>query len=324
MKFLIVGFGSIGQQHLLAIKTLYPTAEVALLRREVSHKITGVCCQFVHVKKAAEWRPNYVIIASPASVHIEQYEYFMALESVQSILIEKPISDAVTSLLPTHFQVGNKTVFVGYDMRFTPLFLQLERLVNKAQLGAIIGVSIRVGQALPSWRNSEDFRQDVSAIKSLGGGVLRELSHEIDYALALFGKPSSVLAKTVSGKWLSLPVEDKAYVHWDMALGDSAYGLSMMMDMVSETPFRTLCIEYEEGRINADWLENSITIEAHGAKVEKQLMTPSSALQAEILYLTQSTSASRWNACDLHQAKEVLYQIEKIEASAKEGKRLYD
>ena len=40
---------------------------------------------------------------------------------------------------------------------------------------------------IESWRKNIDYRSSVSAKKSLGGGVLLELSHEIDLVNGLFG-----------------------------------------------------------------------------------------------------------------------------------------
>ena len=47
-----------------------------------------------------------------------------------------------------------------------------------------------VGHDLKKWRPDINYKDSVSAKKSLGGGALRELSHEIDLATHLFGTPS--------------------------------------------------------------------------------------------------------------------------------------
>ena len=49
-------------------------------------------------------------------------------------------------------------------------------------------MSINCSSFLPSWRKNIDYQSSVSAKKSLGGGVLLELSHEIDYLIWLIGK----------------------------------------------------------------------------------------------------------------------------------------
>ena len=63
---------------------------------------------------------------------------------------------------------------------------------------------------LPDWRPQSDYRKGVSAIKKLGGGVLLELSHEIDYATWLFGNPISLFCSSRKLSNLDLDVEDYA------------------------------------------------------------------------------------------------------------------
>ena len=46
---------------------------------------------------------------------------------------------------------------------------------------------------LPNWRSNRDYRKSSSLKKVEGGGVLLELSHEIDYIRNLFGVPKHVL-----------------------------------------------------------------------------------------------------------------------------------
>jgi predicted dehydrogenase len=50
-----------------------------------------------------------------------------------------------------------------------------------------MSAAIHVGRHLPSVRPGHDYRRRPAAQRAKGGGVLRELSHELDYALWLFG-----------------------------------------------------------------------------------------------------------------------------------------
>ena len=52
----------------------------------------------------------------------------------------------------------------------------------------MLSVRSSVGQYLPEWRKNTDYRKGVSARQDLGGGVLLELSHEIDYIQWIFGE----------------------------------------------------------------------------------------------------------------------------------------
>jgi hypothetical protein len=57
-----------------------------------------------------------------------------------------------------------------------------------------ITVSAYVGQDLRDWRPGRDHRTTASATQQAGGGVLRDLSHELDYLLWLFGPWQRVAA----------------------------------------------------------------------------------------------------------------------------------
>jgi predicted dehydrogenase len=69
----------------------------------------------------------------------------------------------------------------GYNLRFSYSLKRFNELIKKKIVGKILSVRCEVGQYLPDWRPNKDFRKTVSANKRLGGGVLLELSHEIDY-----------------------------------------------------------------------------------------------------------------------------------------------
>ena len=46
---------------------------------------------------------------------------------------------------------------------------------------------VYAGQCLPTWRPESDYKNTYSAKSEKGGGVLRDLSHEIDLCLSLVG-----------------------------------------------------------------------------------------------------------------------------------------
>ena len=52
-----------------------------------------------------------------------------------------------------------------------------------------------------------DYKKSVSA-KKYGGGVINELSHELDLMFYLFGKPKALFAKYFNSKSLEIDTED--------------------------------------------------------------------------------------------------------------------
>ena len=71
-RILICGLGSIGSRHLRLIKELYPSIKIGLLRSGKGpnrDESSLADFEFKEIKDAIQWRPNGVIIASPAILY---------------------------------------------------------------------------------------------------------------------------------------------------------------------------------------------------------------------------------------------------------------
>ena len=95
-------------------------------------------------------------------------------------------------------------VFVAYNFRFHPVLNYLRKELKDQQ---VISTNIYCGQYLPGWRPNTDYRKCYSSSKKEGGGVLRDLSHEIDYAIWLFGEYEKLTA--IGGKYSSLEIDSE-------------------------------------------------------------------------------------------------------------------
>jgi len=171
------------------------------------------------------YRPNIAVIASPSPFHLEMCENFLNMDT--HLLIEKPIADStegVCSLL-TRFQQKELILMVGYNLRYSPSLDFFRNLIKGNAIGEIHSVRCEVGQYLPTWRPDTDYRQGVSARKELGGGVLLELSHEIDYLRWIFGEMEWVRASISKQSNLEIDVEDTAHmtIGFSSARKSSAY-----------------------------------------------------------------------------------------------------
>jgi predicted dehydrogenase len=71
---------------------------------------------------------------------------------------------------------------------FLPSLIEFKRQIFSEKLGKIYSIRAEIGQYLPGWRPESDYRICVSVQQKLGGGVLLELSHEIDYLSWIFGR----------------------------------------------------------------------------------------------------------------------------------------
>lgn len=212
-RVLIVGLGSIGSRHLRLARQLLPNAEIKILR----HQKTSLIPEFSDgcvstIIEALEFSPQVAVIANPANFHLET-AHALAKAGVH-LLIEKPLSNSVNGIseLIKTCELSNTTLAIGYNLRFLPSLQYFRETIRSRMIGEILSARCEAGQYLPAWRPSSDYRQGVSAQKALGGGVLLELSHEIDYLRWIFGDVEWVRATLGKQSNLEIDVEDSAFL----------------------------------------------------------------------------------------------------------------
>jgi len=212
-RILIVGHGSTGKRHLLLARNLFPNADIRVLRH-LKNKSTPENSNgcFDNIEDALSFDPQIAVIANPATFHIEVAIKLTELGT--HLLIEKPIAASHESIqLLIDLSRKNKTILlVGYNLRFLSSLQEFRKALHLQTIGKVLSVRCEVGQFLPSWRPNTDYRQTVSARSELGGGVLLELSHEIDYLKWIFGEVEWVTAILSQQSDLDIDVEDTAHL----------------------------------------------------------------------------------------------------------------
>ena len=212
-RILIVGLGSIGKRHLRVARELLPNADIRVLRHQLTNEIpeySNGC--FFEIEEAINFLPQIAVIANPAPFHIAAAQALS--EHGIHLLVEKPLSsslDGVAKLIAT-CKKYDVTLVTGYNLRFSLSLNRFRDLLNEGVVGKILSVRCEVGQYLPSWRSNDDYRKGVSARSELGGGVLLELSHELDYLHWIFGDIEWVNATLSRQSDLDINVEDTAHI----------------------------------------------------------------------------------------------------------------
>ena len=262
MKALVVGLGSIGRRHLANLMKIVPGAEVTVWRRR--EQMTTVSDQSIRIEHvvysledALATEPELAIIATPAPFHI-QTGLDLARQGI-SLLIEKPLSDnlAGTSELIDVCRSNDLTLMVGYNLRFLHSMQILQRMAKDGQIGHVLSVIAEVGQYLPDWRPGSDYSQTVSASSRLGGGVLLELSHEMDYVRWLIGEVETVNAQIALLDDLKMDAENVADIVLRFTTGILG---NIHLDMLQRTPARKCKLIGTQGTLVWDGIANTVRL----------------------------------------------------------------
>ncbi len=206
--FLVVGVGSIGKRHIANLRRAgvrriwaYDPQRERVDEAEARWGVRG----FASLEDALAAGPKAALICSPPVYHIPQA--LAAARAGAHLFIEKPLSaslEGVDDLIAEVEARGLRTL-VGCNFRFHPGLQRLKALVDQGALGRVIFARAEFGQYLPDWHPWEDYRQGYSARRDLGGGVVLDRIHEIDYLVWLFGPVEEVTG--LVGQWGDLDIE---------------------------------------------------------------------------------------------------------------------
>ena len=273
-KVLIVGLGSIGNKHLNIVKRLLPSAELGIKRHKENKIVfSGNIKNFLSNNEMLNFQPNISILTNPAPFHIETALQLAEINS--NIFIEKPLSVTTKQVrdLISICQIKNLILQVGYNLRFSSSLQKFKEIVGSGQLGVAQEIECEAGQYLPDWRPESDYRLGVSARKELGGGVLLELSHEIDYLRWIFGEVNWVSGKLSTESDLEINVEDTARFKMGFNTINDLSGLvaDVTLDFVRRTPSR-FCRVYGS-MANLEWngLTGEVSIFEHNKNAWKKI-----------------------------------------------------
>jgi predicted dehydrogenase len=268
---LIVGLGSIGKRHLKALKKLRPNCRVTVVSRTSKHtqnKFVDFCAKSIDeaiFKNPINQKISCALICTPATEHLDNA--IQLCENGIHVLIEKPISndrESPTDLFKLDRLIriikDKKTkTLIGYVLRHDPAAKKFKKLIDKDAIGEVFHVYSKCSSYLPSWRPDQDYRKSVSANKALGGGVLLELSHEIDYLMWFFGEPESVYAELGASDILNLDVEDSA----DLILkSKKGVLISLHLDFLNKQTERSVEAFGSGGQIKWDLVKQSVSLQA--------------------------------------------------------------
>lgn len=252
---LLIGYGSIGARHARLL------AEFGY----AVHAVTGNAeCpwQSYSTIPAALVTNDYAIavIANPATRHVDTILELRREGYGGRILLEKPVANLHPTLIPP----GEEVIRVGYNLRFHPLLRRVRKLLNGRR---IFTLNAYVGQYLPDWRPEKDYRHSVTARAALGGGVLRELSHELDMVLWLTGAWKRVSAQGGRAGNLDMDTDDHQSI---LLQTQDCQTATIHMNCLDRIGARTLQINAEGMSLHADFSTGMLLVNGDEGELKEQ------------------------------------------------------
>ena len=322
VKLAIVGLGSIGTKHLLLNKQFgldNSEVEIHVLKR-TSSTIDQSCHDKIDylydkVDDMVKTKYDHVIISSPSSFHYN--DYYSLRNSSNRFLIEKPLAADFQTANKIHCLSSalNHKVNVGYVFRFSPAFLYFKNLL-KAHDSPLQNVVLESHSYLPFWRKNKNHLNSVSSRSRLGGGVLRELSHELDLIIHLFGYPRYISAKTETRGMTGIDVEHSCV---SFMLSPDRVPIQLSLSFNNKNSSRFVRANYIDGySIIWNLFDNCVTIERENKVHETKKFPDDYQMMFQNqnnFLLNQDNLESIYQAASTKEAVDVMKLIRQIKHS---------
>ena len=293
MKVLVVGFGSIGARHANILSEMGHDVHILTQQNEIGFPVLQCIDEALENVSF-----DYVIIANKTSDHFKVLAQLAKKGFQGKILVEKPVFNHLTKEIS---EFSNLRLFVGYNLRFHPLISNLKDLLQKQ---SIISANIYFGQYLPNWRPKRDYRACYSAKKSEGGGVLRDLSHEMDYLLWIFGDWQRLTA--LGGHFSELEIDTEDVVS-TLLETISCPVLNLHINYLDRPPKREIIVNTKSQTVNIDLIRG--TMQINNTITNHQVERNYTYKEQHLAVLKGKME----KLCTLNQAMSVLKMIEGIE-----------
>jgi predicted dehydrogenase len=260
MRALVVGLGSIGSRHARNWARLGLGSLAVCRRVNAPHREPlGIeATEYRDLDEAlAAGRPDVVLVSNPTNLHVQTA--CQAVKAGTHVLVEKPLGNSLEGLrdLIEMANMANRTLMVGYNLRFHPGLERLKALLQDGAIGRVVSARAEVGEYLPGWHPWEDYRAGYSARRDMGGGAVLTFSHELDALCWLLGPPRRLTALAAHASSLEIDVEDVAEIALEFETG--ALG-SVHVDYLRRPSRRTIEVVGELGVVRWEFERNRLEL----------------------------------------------------------------
>jgi predicted dehydrogenase len=306
LKTAVIGYGSIGARHARILGNLSDSAVRIVSRRTLDRQPTYATIEQLLLHDS----PGYLVVANETSAHLDTLIALHHHRFTGRILVEKPLFQHASDAHKVQ-GLDMSNIRVAYNFRYHPVLKKMKELIAGE---TVIQTHIFTAQYLPSWRPSTDYSASYSASKQKGGGVIRDLSHELDYLLWLFGDWHSLTAS--GGKISNLNIDSDDHFSAIYHMKSGAH-VMLHINYLDRIPKRQIIINTNHQTISADLIAGTVqTPNQHW----------SLATERDDIYRLQHLDcmqAQPQHACTFEEAMEVMRLIEAMEQSSDNREWIY-
>lgn len=267
MKIIFFGLGSIGKRH------------VRLLRETGGHEIYALRTKLSDAPEAdlgitnfSSWdqvdnvRPQVAFITNPTAFHLSTA--IACARRGMALFIEKPLGDSMdgSSELINLVRTRKLPTYVAFVLRFHPV---IEKLRELTQGKDILHLRCVCTSFLPLWRPERDYLKGYSARRALGGGVIADLFHEIDYIGWLLGGVTSLDGRYDRRGKITIDSEDYA----DILLTCPRSPANLHINFLSQQSKREVTVDCTDATFVGDIIEQKVRV-FHGHKLVEEIGCP--------------------------------------------------
>lgn len=304
-----------------------PDAEILLVKRsDGSQPLKKIYEKGIEILSSLDQsrisNSDVLVIASPSSLHYNDVAETISL--TRSVLIEKPLTANVATALALQgvLNKSGKRAGVGYHLRFTETVIALKKILTDIDSGPIISTNFQYSQKLSLWRDEIDPNKSVTARSDLGGGVLLELSHEIDALQLLVGQIVSV--HTTEMRFDGAPTDGTVETLATFSgICSTNVEFVIHLDMLADPPIRNWEFVYEKLTVKADLLAGEIflllgkneVLKIYASMEREREMAENKLL----LSFLSSMNFLPMEFCTVSEALNVMYVIESVRNSYNSG-----
>ena len=299
---LISGYGSIGRRHAKILSRLVKKKNITILTNQKLSNFRTIKT----LKAINEIDPHYIVICNPTSDHINKIKFIEKNCRNKLVLVEKPLFSK-----PEKINTKSNKYYVGYNLRFNPIINFLKKKIKSRK---IWNVNIFCGSYLPNWRSNIDYTKSSSAKKYLGGGVLSDLSHELDYAQWLFGKIKIEHCK--SKKLSNLNIETDDFLNL-IGKTKKVSSIQITLNYFTRQSTRQILIDGKNINLQADLIKKNVVCYDGNKKRIYNFRNSERNSEYKKQHLAILTNKYTDKLCTFKEGKQLVYLINQIRSRSK-------